>query len=156
VSVALPDVNVLVALTWPSHVHHRAASDWFAGLGSDPWATCPFTQSGFIRVSSNPRIVDPAVSPQAALQVLRRLASMGQHHFWPDDLDFTGDAIPVTLLMGHRQVTDAYLLGLAIHRGGRLVTLDREITDLLAEASPHRANVEVLGGMPPASRSQTR
>jgi toxin-antitoxin system PIN domain toxin len=146
VSASLPDVNVLVALAWPSHVHHRVAHDWFAQLGSDPWATCPITQSGFIRISSNSQVVDPAATPQDALQVLRRLTGIGQHLFWPDDLDWAVDEIPFGLVMGHRQVTDAYLLGLAIRRGGRLVTLDRAIVDLLPAASPHRGCVEVLGG----------
>ena len=67
----------------------RALRAWFEGLGEDPWATCPFTQSGFIRVSSNPRIVDGAVSPLDALQVLVRLTEFGRHSFWPDDLDMT-------------------------------------------------------------------
>ena len=144
-SASLPDVNALVALAWPSHVHHRLARDWFTGVGSDPWSTCPFTQSGFIRVSSNPRIVDPAVTPQEALRMLRRLTGIGRHVFWPDDLDWTVEDLPFGLVMGHRQVTDAYLLGMAIRRSGRLVTLDRSIVDLLPAASPHRGHVEILG-----------
>lgn len=144
-SACLPDVNVLVALAWPNHIHHREARDWFAALGSHPWATCPFTQSGFIRVSSNPRIADHAASPREAVQVLRQLTRIGKHAFWPDDLDFTGDEIPLGLLVGHRQVTDAYLLGLVIHHGGRLVTFDHATTDLLAAGSPHGDSVEVLG-----------
>lgn len=143
-SVCLPDVNTLIALSWPNHLHHAQASNWFTSIGSAQWATCPFTQSGFVRISSNPRIVDHVVTPQEALRMLRRLMGVGQHVFWPDDLNFTSEAIPVGLLMGHRQVTDAYLLGLVIKRGGRLVTLDRTLTDLLPADSPHRGSVELL------------
>src|SRR5207249_268168 len=131
-------VNVLVALAWPSHVHHRRAADWFASPEAEPWATCPFTQSGFIRVSSNPSIVEPAVTPSEALALLRRLTGLQQHQFWADDLDLTRDDLPFRFVMGHRQVTDAYLLGLAIARNGRLVTLDRAIPELLPAGSPHR------------------
>lgn len=145
-TIRLPDVNTLVALAWPNHVHHREANDWFVSLGSRAWATCPFTQSGFIRLSSNPRIVDHPARPREALDLLQRLTKVGEHIFWPDDVDFTSNSeIPFSLLVGHRQVTDAYLLGLAIRHGGRLVTLDRSIKDLLPAASPHRDNLEVLG-----------
>jgi uncharacterized protein len=146
VSVSLPDVNVLVALAWPSHVHHRVAAEWFASPAAEPWATCPITQSGFIRVSSNPGIVDPAVTPREARSMLRRFTALRQHQFWVDDLDFTAEDLPFEFVMGHRQVTDAYLLGLAIARDGRLVTLDRAISDLLPAASPHRQRVVLLAG----------
>jgi uncharacterized protein len=146
VSASLPDVNVLVALAWPSHIHHRLAADWFGSPAAKPWATCPFTQSGFIRVSSNPGIVDPAVSPAEARAVLRQLTGLQQHQFWANDLDFMGDDLPFELVMGHRQVTDAYLLGQAIARDGRLVTLDRGIPDLLPAASSHRQRIVLLTG----------
>lgn len=143
-SVVLPDVNVLVALAWPSHVHHRLAVSWFASPGAELWATCPITQSGFIRVSSNPAIVDPAVTPREARGVLRQFTGLRQHQFWADDLDFTQDEFPIGLVVGHRQVTDAYLLGLTIARNGTLVTLDRAIPHLLPTASPHRHRILVL------------
>jgi uncharacterized protein len=146
VSASLPDVNVLVALAWPSHVHHRLAADWFGSPAAEPWATCPITQSGFIRVSSNPGIVDPAVTPREARSVLRQFTALQQHQFWPDDLDFTQGDLPFEFVIGHRQVTDAYLLGLAIARDGRLVTLDSAIPDLLPPASPHRQRIVLLTG----------
>lgn len=145
-SVSLPDVNVLIALAWPSHIHHHLAVDWFTTLTAESWATCPITQSGFIRVSSNPGIVDPAATPAEALSVLRQLIGQQQHEFWPDDLDFTAGHVPLAFAMGHRQVTDAYLLSLTIARDGRLVTLDRAIPDLLPSASPHRQRVLLLTG----------
>ena len=143
--VGLPDVNVLIALAWPTHVHHQQARRWFAAGSPSGWATCPFTQAGFVRISSNPKIIADAVTPREALALLGQLLRIGKHEFWPDDLDFTSDPdIPVSLLMGHRQVTDAYLLGLAIHRGGRLVTLDQSVSDLLPSASEHRRAVELI------------
>ena len=143
-SVCLPDVNVLIALAWPSHLHHQVATDWFASPEGEDWATCPFTQSGFIRVSSNPRIVDPAVTPAEALAVLRQLTALRQHRFWADDLDFTSQELPFRFVLGHRQVTDAYLLGLAVARNGQLVTLDRAVPELLPEGSPLRHHVRLL------------
>lgn len=143
-SPCLLDVNVLVALAWPSHLHHRIVVDWFTAEAED-WATCPITQSGFVRVSSNPAIVDPAVTPAAAVALLRRLTTMKRHQFWADDLDFTAHELPFEFVMGHRQVTDAYLLGLAIARDGRLVTLDRAVFDLLPIRSPHRHRILLLG-----------
>ena len=76
-SVFLPDVNTLVALAWPNHIHHREAREWFASLGASPWATCPFTQAGFIRVSSNPRILRHSATPREAIQELRALTQLG-------------------------------------------------------------------------------
>jgi len=146
VSASLPDVNVLVALAWPSHMHHRLAVEWFESPAAEAWATCPFTQSGFIRVSSNPRIVEPAVTPAEALAVLQQMTALRQHQFWADHLDFTRDDLPFRLVMGHRQVTDAYLLGLVIARDGTLVTLDRAIPELLPTASPHRQRIVLLTG----------
>lgn len=141
---SLPDVNVLVALAWPSHVHHRLASDWFSSPSAELWATCPITQSGFIRVSSNRAIVEPAATPREALGVLRQLTTLRQHQFWADDLDFTQDDFRFDFVAGYRQVTDAYLLQLVIARGGRLVTLDRAIPELLPAASPHRSRIVLL------------
>jgi len=125
-SPALPDLNVLVAAAWPNHLHHRAARRWFMEQAGRGWATCPVTQFGFLRLSSNPRIVEDAVSPQEARLLLERMTRFGDHRFWPDDLDWTRewDLLPLSRMTGHRQVTDAYLLALALKHGGRLVTLD--------------------------------
>jgi uncharacterized protein len=144
VSGSLPDVNVLVALAWPNHVHHVAANRWFESLGDQAWATCPITQSGFIRVSANPRIVDSAVSPSEAQEVLRGLTKLGTHQFWADEVDFTSPDVSMRLVMGYRQVTDAYLLALVTSRDGKLVTLDRAIVDLLRAKSPERKRIETL------------
>ena len=144
-SVYLPDVNVLIAVVWPSHIHHRIAREWFSMEARSGWATCPFTQAGFIRISSNPAIITDAVSPREAIAVLTRLTDVGQHEFWRDELSCAErNELPVDLLIGHRQVTDAYLLGLAILNEGRLATMDRGIMGLLPTKSHLRTAIELI------------
>ena len=136
----LLDVNVLVALAWPNHVHHAAATTWFSRR-TDGWATCPVTESGFVRVSSNRRIIPGARTVAEALGVLRALRGLPGHEFWSDDVSLaTATEVDVDHLAGHRQVTDAHLLTLAQRRGGRLVSFDQGITALAADP----AAVEVL------------
>jgi len=80
------DVNMLIALAWPSHIHHGPAHAWFAANAVRGWATCPLTQCGFVRISSNPGIIPEAVTPQAALDLLRQIVANKHHAFWPDDI----------------------------------------------------------------------
>ena len=142
--VALLDVNMLIALAWPSHVHHRIAHTWFAEHSSAGWATCPLTQCAFVRISSNEKIIREAVSPQVALTLLGQIIAHKNHVFWPDDARLTDEVIPSGLLVGHRQVMDAYLLGLAIHHGGLLVTLDAGVSALLPTQSSQRDALHVI------------
>jgi uncharacterized protein len=136
---ALLDLNVLIALAWPSHIHHGVAHRWFAAHRHHGWATCPLTQVGFVRISSNPAIVRDAVSPVEALDVLRRVCRLPHHVFWPMEENWAeNEAIASLLLVGHRQVTDAALLVLAIARQGRLATLDRGLASLLPTGSAYR------------------
>jgi predicted nucleic acid-binding protein len=97
-------------------------------------------------VSSNPQIIRDAVAPREALALLQEITAVAHHQFWPDDLSITDDAVPTALMMGHRQVSDAYLLGLAIRHNGRLVTLDRSIESLLL---PNSAQLQFLDILPP-------
>ena len=143
--VHLLDLNLLIALAWPSHVHHSQAHTWFADKAPSGWATCPFTQCGFVRLSSNSRIISDAVPLQQALALLEEMVSHPHHVFWPDAVPLVGtEFISTRFLVGHRQVTDAYLLGLAIYHGGRLATLDKSIAHLLPAGSPHKAALEVV------------
>ena len=121
----LLDVNLLIALAWPSHVHHREAQLWFARKRKSGFRTCPLTQTVFVRVSSNPRFTSDAVSPAEAVALLRQITSLPEHEFWPDDLSFEEALARVKQMSGHQQVTDAYLAGMATARGGILATLDR-------------------------------
>ena len=133
-SMYLLDINFLIALSWPSHVHHAKAHFWFSENAASGWATSPITQLGFVRISSNPKIIPDAVSLPEALSALSLMSNHPYHQFWPDSFSF--DAIDSEIrqrIQGHRQVTDAYLLGLAIRRKGMLVTFDQRMSDLLPE-----------------------
>jgi uncharacterized protein len=124
--VHLLDVNLLVALAWPNHIHHTPAHAWFAANHRNGWATCPIVQCGFVRVSSNPKAVVAAVSPGTAVEALGKMSAWAEHVFWPDDVELSDPTyVPPEVLRGHQQVTDAYLIGLAHRHGGALATLDR-------------------------------
>ncbi len=143
----LLDVNTLVALAWPNHVHHSAAHAWFTEHHARGWATCPLTQSGFVRISSNPRATPVAKTPAEALLLLRRIVALPGHAFWPDDVSLASDEnVTPARLLGHRQVTDAHLLCLAICRGGRLATFDRGVRDLVPDGHDSERLVVLLAG----------
>ena len=132
----LLDVNLLVALAWPNHIHHVAALAWFRRNQAAGWATCPLTESGFVRVSSNSSVMPEARSPREAIHLLRRIVALPHHVFWHDDVSIASsgfmDDCPVN---GYRQVTDAHLLALARQRGGRLATLDGRMRSLVPRGS---------------------
>lgn len=131
-SCYLLDVNTLIALAWPNHVHHAPASEWFVAHHAAGWATCSVTESGFVRVSSNPRATPEAKTPAEALFLLRQMVSQASHRFWPDEISMArSELIDSSKLHGHRQVTDAHLMALAIHHGGRLVSFDRGLRDIV-------------------------
>ncbi len=133
----LLDTNVLIALAWPNHVHHAEATAWFLRKAAPGFRTCPITQTGFVRISSNPSFSGNAVAPAEALALLDRITRLPGHGFWPDDLS-AADALAAKSVLGtHRQVTDAYLLSLAATHDGILATLDRGILSL-ARQCPDR------------------
>lgn len=141
----LLDVNVLIALTWPTHVHHAAARRWFDRHSADGWATCPITQLGFVRLSSNPGIIRDAVAPREAVAMLARLVALPGHRFWPDEIPVAATGPFAALaFVGHRQATDAYLLALAQRQQGRLVTLDHGIAELIADRSQRERWITVI------------
>ena len=130
----LLDVNVLVSLAWPNHVHHAAALGWFRRQRSEPWATTPMTEAGFVRVSSNAAAMGTPVSPGDAVAQLARMCRVGRHVFLADDVPLIVDAhVLLARIVSHRQVTDAHLLALARRNGARLVTLDRAIASLAGD-----------------------
>ena len=140
---ALLDVNVLIALAWPNHVHHAAARAWFSERQEDGWATCPLTEAGFVRVSCNPAVVRHQVTVFDAMAVLNGLTQLGNHVFWP--LDQSILHLPKSIgarLQGYRQVTDAVLLAAAMQRDGELATLDGGMESLVSEEE--RANLCVV------------
>jgi toxin-antitoxin system PIN domain toxin len=143
---ALLDVNVLVALFDPDHVHHDLAHDWFADNRTAGWATCPITECGFVRVLANPAYGASVTRPADLLAGLRRFCASAHHLFWPDTVSLRDDKLfDMSRVGGHRQLTDIYLLGLAKTKRGRLATFDRTIPvravvggqgELLAVISP--------------------
>jgi uncharacterized protein len=141
----LLDVNVLIALLWPPHEAHVRAQRWFAQNARHGWATCAMTQAGFVRIVSNPIFSRRAVSPRDALEVLSGSLQHPAHHFWTEDI-----GVPEALahfgrrLLGHQLITDAYLLGLAIQKKGRLATLDASLSSLLSDQSTARSRLVLL------------
>jgi toxin-antitoxin system PIN domain toxin len=135
--VALLDVSVLVALAWPNHVHHEVVRAWFRRNHRGGWATCSMTQTGFVHVSANTAFIPTAVSPREAVLLLAELTGLTGHRFWADDLQFVRSAhVDTDRLVGHRQVTDAHLLGLALRHNGRFATLDGKLRSLLPDGAP--------------------
>jgi len=118
----LLDANLLIAVAVVDHVHHDPAGSWFASLGR-PFATCPITQGALVRL-----VLRHGATVEQALTVLASMAGRHAHEFWPDDLGY-GD-IALTGVVGHRQVTDAYLAGLARQRGAQLATFDQGLAVL--------------------------
>lgn len=138
----LLDVNVLIALAWPNHVHHGSAHAWFRATEAEGWATSPITEVGFLRVSTNPAAIPTAVSPAEAGEVLRAMTALPGHAFWPDATRLIhAPALALRQLAGHRQVTDAHLIALCDANGGRLATFDRR---LVAPGSDQSALVELI------------
>lgn len=138
----LLDVNVLLSLAWPNHLHHGIASDWFEKHSGQGWASCSLTELGFIRLSANPKVFPDAVSPAEARLHLQAIKRLGHHVFWPD----TAEPAAVDFDLGHRivshrQVTDGHLLHLARKQQGRLVTFDRSILTML---TPEEAKTRLL------------
>jgi len=126
--VSLLDVNVLVALFFPDHVHHDLAHDWFADHRHEGWATCPLTENGFVRVACQQPSDDALVRPVDVIAHLARFCRDKLHHMWTDSVSLTDTALfAPQFIGGHRQVTDVYLVGLAKKMAGRLATFDRAI-----------------------------
>ncbi|WP_141014953.1 TA system VapC family ribonuclease toxin [Nocardioides sambongensis] len=126
----LPDVNVLVALLHPDHVHHRAAHTWFGSVAR--FATTPVTESGLVRMALNPTVMGVAAGAGQALDSLRSLRRHERAVFLPDDSSLAEASIDLVGLTGCRQVTDLHLVNLAAAHSARLVTFDSKIQPILA------------------------
>jgi len=134
-TVRLLDINVLIALVDPWHVFHLAATQWMLSNYTGKWATCPLTENGFLRVFGHPQYKNGLGSPAAALPFLQQMYASPGHMFWRLDLSFaTGRVFESLEGIGPSQITDLYLLGLAVKRGGRFSTFD---TRVKPDAVPH-------------------
>ncbi len=124
----LLDVNVLIALIDPTHVSHGHVHQWFAGQGAASWATCPITENGLVRIVGNPKYRNSPGSPAMVAAALAGLRRLPGHIFWADDISLVDPAyVDGARLLNSVQITDTYLLALAVAHGARLATMDRGI-----------------------------
>lgn len=117
------DVNLLIALTDPLHVHSGRANRWFSGIRGEAWATCPLVENGFLRIMGSPSYPESPGPPEVVAVLLRQIRTRPGYQFWPD----TVTLCDFTELPASKHLTDFYLLALAVRNKGRLATLDRRI-----------------------------
>jgi len=146
VNAWLLDVNVLVARMWESHTFHREARIWMARHEQEGWATCPITQAGLVRTISDPNYSPDAPSPSEAIHWLAEtIQQHPNHEFWADDLPLSVLSASIRRrLHGPGQITDAYLLALAMHHGAKLATFDSRLEAMAPEGSVEREALLVL------------
>lgn len=143
---SLLDVNVLVALLDAAHLHHGAATRWLAANVRKGWASCPLTQNGCVRILSLPAYQN-SQPPMAVADRLGQATADRSHEFWPDSVSILeAGRLQWDHVLTSRQITDAYLLALAVARGGRLVTLDQGIA-VNAVPGATAKNLVLLGRM---------
>jgi uncharacterized protein len=143
--VALLDVNILIALAWPIHVHYTAAHRWLASRRASGWATCLLTQSAFVRLSAQPAVVGVTISVADALLILERNLRSADHQFWPMTRAVTDiDPAIRSRIMGPGQLNDALLLDLARSRQGVLATFDRRIQALVPSSAEYQSALEII------------
>lgn len=122
----LLDLNVLIALSDDEHERYETAMRWFVAEDRRQWALCPLTEAGFVRVTTNPLVGRRTV--EEAMAVLDKMAQFPGYRFWPITDRWTALVEPFSeRIFGHQQITDAYLLGLAVKEDGVLVTMDKAI-----------------------------
>ena len=142
---ALLDVNVIIALLDPDHAFHERAHAWWSANGKSGWASCPLTENGVVRIMSHPGYSQQVrFAPGDLIGRLRQFVRHSNHEFWPDDISFRDETGFVTeRLHSSRQLTDLYLLGLAVKHQSRLATFDQGIP-LSAVRNAGAANLCVL------------
>jgi uncharacterized protein len=137
VTAFLLDVNVLIALLDPAHIHHEEAHNWFSSKGRKAWASCPLTENSVVRILGDKRYPNSPGNPATIAEILAELFALPGHVFWPDDITILDHAKldPSRLLTSH-QVTDSYLLALAHAHNGQLATLDRRLIPDAVKSGP--------------------
>lgn len=138
----LLDVNVLLALSLSNHQHHDHAGEWFEG--GVEWATTPLTESGYLRLMSNPAVVGYTIAVPAVLDALREMRTTAGHAFLADDSSLADPMIGLAPLAGTKQVTDFHLLNLAARNGLSFATFDGAL--LRALSGDDRRHVHLIGG----------
>jgi len=126
---ALLDVNFIIALLDPDHAFHERAHAWWAANMKRGWASCPLTENGVVRIMSNPNYSEKArFTPGDLIGRLRKFAGQSNYEFWPDEISLRDEKIfAAERIHSSRQLTDLYLLALAVEHDGRLVTFDHGI-----------------------------
>lgn len=126
---ALLDVNFVIALLDPDHVHNDRAHEWWAINRDLGWASCPVTENGVVRILSNPNYSQSTTfSPSESINRLIELTTLNDHQFWHDDISIRdSNILAVDRIHGPKQLTDLYLLALATQHKARLVTFDQSI-----------------------------
>lgn len=141
----LLDANVLIALFWPAHDHHKIALGWFIATRNAGWLTCAFTQAAFVRVISQPAFYSPPVTVVDASGLLMRNIATTDHRFLPLNVNLMDVLNHCTGgVVGHRQIADAWLITLANKHGARLVTFDRRMRSLLATEAERSRDLLLL------------
>ena len=125
---ALLDVNVLIALLDADHSLHARATKWFASHARAGWASCPITQNGCTRIMSHPGYPN-ALPVRAVMERLKDATASTLHEFWPDDISLLDARVADSArIHGPRQLTDLYLLALAVRHRGQFVTFDTSVS----------------------------
>ena len=141
----LLDANALIALGWTQHEHHEKISRWFRGHSREGWATTAFTQAAFVRVIAQPAFSGQSIGIADIVELLLRNTAHPKHRLLPLDFGF-GEVMGWCTggLLGHRQVTDAWLLALAIRHKVKLLTFDAGIRQLLATPQERQQHLSIL------------
>ena len=142
---ALFDVNMLIALFDPEHIHHNPAQSWWDANREGGWASCPLSQNGFVRITSQATYPKPSPAHDMVERLAEAVADTN-HEFWPDDISITDEALFVRdRMLGPKRLTDIYLLALAVRHDGRLATFDRKIPLATVRGAEPR-HIAVIGG----------
>jgi toxin-antitoxin system PIN domain toxin len=145
VSIGLLDVNALIALLWEEHPFHKRCAEWFIRSANAGWATCPMTESCCVRVLCTPAFTANPPSVPSAIRLIQAATESGSnHHFLRDDLPLSAVGARWRNRQGHKQITDAYLLALAVYHKAKLVTFDRRMAILAPEGSAEREALVIL------------
>lgn len=142
---ALFDVNVLIALLDTDHIGHAVATSWFSTNLKHGWASCPITENGTARIMASAGYPNPL--PVAAILQRLAMAKATEHYrFWPDDISLTdSEVFNYAELLGPKQITDRYLLALAVRNNGRLVTFDQGIRPTAVIGATAEHLVQLVG-----------
>ncbi len=142
----LLDLNALISLADPDHLHYQAMQKWFDTFGKEDWGVCPLTEAGFVRVMTNPAYRGATRTVAQTNAILAGFTRHPGYRYWPISDQWAVLTAPFSArLFGHQQVTDAYLLGLAVKEKGVLVTFDRGIRYLAG--AEHSRNLLILDSL---------